>query len=59
MIFVCPLHATLRLKHTELFADAPNLSSVCQSALPTIYIYDCFLMHAEFRGLDWGPVLVH
>jgi hypothetical protein len=33
IIFVCPLYAPLRLKHTELFADAPNLSSVCQSGL--------------------------
>jgi hypothetical protein len=30
------------------FADAPNLSSVCQSALVARFIYDCHLMHAEF-----------
>jgi hypothetical protein len=48
MIFVCPLYALLRLKYTELFADALNLSSVCQSALAARFIYDCYRMHAEF-----------
>jgi hypothetical protein len=48
MIFGCPLYAPLRLKHSELFPDAPNLSSVCQSALAARFIYDCFLMHATF-----------
>ena len=48
MIFVCPLYAPLRLKHTELFAGAPNVRSVCQSALAARFIYDCYLMHAEF-----------
>jgi hypothetical protein len=50
MMFVCPFYAPLRLKHTGLFAVAPNLSNVCQSALAARFIYDCYLMHAVFMA---------
>jgi hypothetical protein len=48
MIIMCPLYAPLMLKHKELFADAPDLSRVCQPALSTRFIYDWCLKHAEF-----------
>jgi hypothetical protein len=46
--FITQMYAPLRLNHTELFADAPILSGVCQPALAARFIYDCYLVHAMF-----------
>lgn len=48
VVFECPLYAPLRQKHKKLFEQAQDLSSVCQSPLAARFIYECYLMHAEF-----------
>jgi len=52
MVFECPLSASLRLKHSNLFATAQDLSSVCRLPLAARFVYDCYFMHAEFVAED-------
>jgi len=48
MVFDCLLYAPLSLKHSNTFAAAQDLSSVCKSPLAARFMYDCYLMQAEF-----------
>jgi len=58
VVFECPLYAPLRQKHKKLFEQAQDLSSVCQSPLAARFIYECYLMHAEFVAEVYiGPCL--
>ena len=52
MLFVCPLYAHLRLKHSKVFADAADMRGVCQSVLAARFVNDCYLKHAEFVAED-------